>query len=114
MADEPAKIYSDQADVAIYLGDSGDGFTLPFKDKWRTPDAVAAVIGFIGTGAAVTAHLDDGHPLALLVGGAALTGAAVGLLSRLPVGRPSLPTRLIWCWHNLIPRVHATTTPETP
>ena len=41
--DEPAKIYSDQRTVTIYLGDSGDGFTMPFKEKWRAPDAIAAV-----------------------------------------------------------------------
>ena len=30
MADDtPAKVYSDQRDLPIYLGDSGDGFTLP-------------------------------------------------------------------------------------
>jgi hypothetical protein len=55
--ESPAKIYSDQRTVTIHLGDSGDGFTLPFKEKSRAADAAAAVIGFIATGAAVTANL---------------------------------------------------------
>ena len=63
-ADAPAKIYSDQRTVTIHLGDSGDGFTLPFKEKWRAPDAAAAVIGFIATSAAVTANLTSGHACA--------------------------------------------------
>ena len=45
-SDTPAKIYSDQRTVTIHLGDSGDGFTLPFKEKWRAPDAAAAVHRF--------------------------------------------------------------------
>ena len=63
----PAKIYSDQRTVTIHLGDSGDGFTLPFKEKWRAPDAAAAVIGFIATGAAVTANLTSGYALRILI-----------------------------------------------
>ena len=43
--DTPAKVYSDQRGLPIYLGDSGDGFTLPLKEKWRAPDAFAAVTG---------------------------------------------------------------------
>ena len=105
MDDAPAKIYSDQRTVAIYLGDSGDGFTLPFKEKWRAPDAIAAVVGFIATGAAVTANLTGGHALAILVLGTLITVAAVWALSRLPVHRPSLSTRLRWWWANLVPRV---------
>jgi hypothetical protein len=106
MADDaPAKVYSDQRDLPIYLGDSGDGFTLPLKDKWRAPDAFAAVIGFVATGAAVTAHLTSGNALTILVGGAALTAAAVALLSRLPHGRPSLNTRARWWLANLRPGV---------
>jgi hypothetical protein len=47
--DTPAKIYSDQGEVTIYLGDSGDGFTMPFKEKWRAADGIAGVAGFIIT-----------------------------------------------------------------
>ena len=36
-SDTSAKIYSDQRSLPIHLGDSGDGFTLPFKEKWRAP-----------------------------------------------------------------------------
>ena len=102
--DEPAKIYSDQRTVTIHLGDSGDGFTLPFKEKWRAPDAIAAVVGFIATGAAVTANLTGGHALTILGLGTLATAAAVWALSRLPVQRPSLTTRLHWWWANLLPR----------
>ncbi len=103
--DAPAKVYSDQRDLPIYLGDSGDGFSLPLKEKWRAPDAFAAVLGFVVTGAAVTANLTGGHALSILVGGAAATAAAVGLLSRLPHGRPSLATRAGWWWRDLHPTV---------
>jgi hypothetical protein len=101
---DPAKIYSDQRTVTIHLGDSGDGFTLPFKEKWRAPDAVAAVVGLIGTGAAVTATLDGGYALRILVIGIALTVTAVWLLSKLPSTRPSLTTRAAWAWQNLRPK----------
>ena len=80
----PPRSTPTSARVTIYLGDSGDGFTLPFKEKWRAPDAVAAVIGFIVTGAAVTANLTSGHALRILIVGALLTAAAVWLLSKLP------------------------------
>jgi hypothetical protein len=103
--DAPAKVYSDQRDLPIYLGDSGDGFTLPLKEKWRAADAFAAVTGFVVTGTAVTANLTGGHALMILVSGAASTAAAVWLASRLPHGRPSLTTRAHWWWQNIHPRV---------
>jgi hypothetical protein len=103
--DAPAKVYSDQRDLLIYLGDSGDGFTLPLKEKWRAPDAFAAVTGFVVTGAAVTANLNSGHALTILVGGAAITAATAWLASRLPHGRPSLATRARWWRQNLHPTV---------
>jgi hypothetical protein len=104
-SDAPAKIYSDQRTVTIHLGDSGDGFMLPFKEKWRASDAGAAVIGFIATGAAVTANLTSGYALRILILGVVLTAAAVWLLSKLPATRPSLATRARWCWANTRPRV---------
>ena len=104
-ADAPAKVYSDQRAITIHLGDSGDGFTLPFKEKWRAPDAAAAVIGFIATGAAVTANLTSGYALHILVIGLALTVAAVWLLSQLPSARPTVATRARWVWADLAPRV---------
>ena len=103
--DDPAKIYSDQRTVTIHLGDSGDGFTLPFKEKWRAPDACAAVIGFVVTAGLVTAHLDSGYALRILVVGIAITVTAVSLLSKLPSARPSLSTRTVWMWANARPRV---------
>lgn len=103
-ASTPAKIYSDQRTVTIHLGDSGDGFTLPFKEKWRAPDAAAAVIGFIATGATVTANLTSGSALRILIIGAALTIAAVWLLSNLPSTRPSLAIRLLWLCADVRPR----------
>ena len=103
--DEPAKIYSDQRTVTIHLGDSGDGFTLPFKEKWRAPDAAAAVVGHVVTAGLVTAHLDSGYALRILVVGIAITVTAVSLLSKLPSARPSLSTRTVWMWANARPRV---------
>ena len=104
-SDAPAKIYSDQRAITIHLGDSGDGFTLPFKEKWRAPDAAAAVIGFILTGAAVTANLTSGYALRILIAGVVLTVAAVWLLSKLPAARPTLATRARWLGADLRPRV---------
>jgi hypothetical protein len=106
MVDEtPAKVWSDQRDLPIYLGDAGDGFRLPFKEKWRLPDACAALIGFIVTGAAVTANLDSGRALLILVTGVVVTAAAVWLLSKLPASRPSIATRLVWFVADVRPRV---------
>jgi hypothetical protein len=105
VSDAPAKIYSDQKNLPIYLGDSGDGFTLPGKEKWRAPEAIAAVTGVLGTATMVTLGLDGGHALTLLILGLALTVAAVWLLGKLPVHRPSLATRAVWLWHNTLPRV---------
>ncbi|WP_006243409.1 hypothetical protein [Mycolicibacterium tusciae] len=103
--DVSAKIYSDQRSLPIHLGDSGDGFTLPFKEKWRAPDAFAAVLGFIVTGALVTANINSGNALRLLIIGVVVTAAAVWLLSKLPATRPSLRTRARWRWENLRPQV---------
>lgn len=108
----PAKIYSDQRTVTIHLGDSGDGFTLPFKEKWRAPDAIAAVAGFLITGAAVTANIDAGYALHILIVGAALTVIAVWLLSKLPSTRPSPNTRAMWMWENLRPQVRSSHRPR--
>jgi hypothetical protein len=112
MPDAPAKIYSDQRTVTICLGDSGDGFTLPFKEKWRAPDAAAAVFGFIVTGALVTANLTSGYALRILIAGAVLTVAAVWLLSKLPATRPTLATRARWCWANTHPRLSCSHRPQ--
>jgi hypothetical protein len=106
-SDAPAKIYSDQRSITIHLGDSGDGFTLPFKEKWRAPDAAAAVIGFIVTGALVTANLTSGYALRILIVGAVLTVTAVWLLSKLPAARPTLATRARWLHADIRPRVSA-------
>ena len=91
----------DQGDITIYLGDSGDGFTMPFKEKWRAPDAIAGVAGFIITAALVTANLNSGHAGTILAAGFVLTVAAVWLLSKLPTSRPSTATRLVWMLENL-------------
>jgi hypothetical protein len=104
-ADDPAKIYSDQATVVTYLGDSGSGFRMPFREKWRVPDAAAAVIGFIATGATTTAQLDSGHAINVLGTGTGLTVCAVWLLAKLPATRPSLATRARWLRARLRPRL---------
>jgi hypothetical protein len=106
MADEtPAKVWSDQRDLPIHLGDSGDGFRLPFKEKWRLPDAVALLVGFVATASLVTVNLESGNALLIAVIGSALTAAAVGALSKLPASRPSIATRLRWWLADLRPRV---------
>jgi hypothetical protein len=109
MVDEaPAKVWSDQRDLPIHLGDAGDGWRLPFKEKWRFPDAAAALIGFLATAALVTANLENGNPLGILVVGAALTSAAVWALGKLPATRPSLRTRAVWWLANARPQLSCT------
>jgi hypothetical protein len=106
MVDEtPAKVWSDQRDLPIYLGDAGDGFRLPFKEKWRMPDATAALVGFVITASLATVNLESGDALLILAVGTVLTAAAVWLLSKLPAHRPSLRTRLRWWLADLRPRV---------
>jgi hypothetical protein len=113
MVDEsPAKVWSDQRDLPIYLGDAGDGFRLPFKERWRLPDACAALIGFIVTGAAVTLNLDSGRALLILVVGVTVTAAAVWLLSKLPASRPSIRTRVAWFLADLRPHVSCSHPPK--
>jgi hypothetical protein len=115
--DTPAKVWSDQRDLPIHLGDSGDGFRLPFKEKWRLPDAVALLVGFVVTASLVTVNLETGNALIIAVVGIALTAAAVWALSKLPATRPSLRTRLRWWLADLRPRVscsHHTSIRESP
>ena len=102
--EEAAKVWSDQRDLPIHLGDSGDGFRLPFKEKWRAPDAAAALIGFVVTASLVTFNLESGSALIILVVGVAVTAAAVWLLSKLPASRPSIRTRIKWWLADLRPR----------
>ena len=103
--DSPAKVWSDQRDLPIYLGDSGDGFRLPGKENWRAPDAIAALIGLSVTAILVTFNLDSGHAGTILVIGVLVSVAAVIALSKLPATRPSLSTRLDWFLADLRPRV---------
>lgn len=78
---------------------------MPFKEKWRLPDALAALLGFIGTAALVTAHLEDGDALTILAVGSATTAVAVWALGKVPVVRPSVRTRMAWWLANFRPRV---------
>lgn len=106
MVDEaPAKVWSDQRDLPIHLGDSGDGFRLPFKEKWRLPDAAAALAGFVLTASLVTLHLESGNAVVIGVIGFALTAVAVWAAAKLPATRPSLRTRLQWWLADLRPAV---------
>jgi hypothetical protein len=106
MADEtPAKVWSDQRDLPIHLGDAGDGFRMPFKEKWRFPDALAALMGFCVTAGLVTLNLESGNALRILVIGAAVTVLAVWALGKLPAVRPSIRTRLGWWLANAHPQV---------
>jgi hypothetical protein len=115
MVDEtPAKVWSDQRDLPIHLGDSGDGFRLPFKEKWRLPDAVALLVGFVVTASLLTANLQSGNALLIAVIGVAVTAAAVWALSKLPATRPSVRTRLLWWLADLRPRVSCSHHPTRP
>jgi hypothetical protein len=114
--DAPAKVWSDQRDLPIHLGDSGDGFRIPFKEKWRRPDATALLVGFIVTASLVTLNLESGGAITIAVIGAALTALAVWALSKLPATRPSIRTRLRWWLADLHPTVscsHRVGTPDT-
>ena len=114
MVDEaPAKVWSDQRDLPIHLGDAGDGFRMPFKEKWRFPDALAALTGFCVTSALVTANLDNGNALPLLVAGVAVTVVAVWALGKLPAVRPSIATRLNWWLANARPAVSCSHRPTS-
>lgn len=105
--DSPAKVWSDQRDIPIYLGDTGDGWRIPFREKWRVPDACAALIGFVVTSSLATLDLQSGgtNGLTILVVGAMLTALAVTLLAKLPASRPSWRTRLTWRLNDLRPQV---------
>jgi hypothetical protein len=117
MVDEaPAKVWSDQRDLPIHLGDAGDGFRLPFKEKWRLPDALALLLGFTVTASLVTFNLESGNALIILVVGVVVTAAAVWLLGKLPAVRPSIRTRFNWWLANLRPQVfcsHHASDPES-
>jgi hypothetical protein len=115
--DSPAKVWSDQRDLPIHLGDSGDGFRLPFKETWRLPDALALLVGFVATSSLVTLNLQSGHPLTIAMIGIAATAAAVWALSKLPATRPTLRTRLQWWLADLRPTVscsHEASPPGVP
>jgi hypothetical protein len=103
--DAPAKVWSDQRDLPIHLGDAGDGTRFLFKEKWRFPDALAALLGFCVTAGLVTLNLDNGNALHILVIGVLVTVAAVWGLSKLPAVRPSIRTRLGWWLANARPQV---------
>lgn len=106
MVDEaPAKVWSDQRDLPIHLGDAGDGFRFPFKEKWRFPDALAALIGFCLTAGLVTLNLENGNALRILVVGVVGTVISVWALGKLPAVRPSLRTRWNWWVANAHPQV---------
>ncbi|MUL48367.1 hypothetical protein FZI85_27630 [Mycobacterium sp. CBMA293] len=106
MVDEaPAKVWSDQRDLPIHLGDSGDGFRIPGKEKWRLPDALAALIGFVATLSLVTLNLESGNAIQILVVGVVLTVVAVWALDKLPYRRPSLRSRFTWWLANLRPQI---------
>ena len=103
--DAPAKVWSDQRDLPIHLGDAGDGTRFLFKEKWRFPDALAALLGFCVTAGLVTLNLENGSALPILVIGAAVTVLAVWALGKLPAVRPSIRSRLGWWLANARPQV---------
>ncbi|MEB3033401.1 hypothetical protein [[Mycobacterium] nativiensis] len=114
MADDtPAKVWSDQKDLPINLGDAGDGFRLPFKEKWRFPDALAALIGFCTTAALLTFNLENGNVLPILAFGVIGTVIAVWALGKLPAVRPSIRTRIQWWLADARPQVSCSHRTET-
>ena len=98
MSTEPdprrAKVYTDLSEFVVYLSKSRNGFALPEFRRWRAPDAIAGVGGFL---------------LTIIL----TTVAAVIVLGRLPKFGPSGLTRLRWRLEARSPRTTATHLPAS-
>lgn len=89
---------------------------MPFKEKWRLPDALALLVGFVVTASLITVNLESGNALIIAVIGIVVTALAVWALSKLPASRPSMRTRLHWWLADLRPQVscsHRAAAPES-
>ena len=117
MSTEPdprrAKVYTDLSEFVIYLSKSRNGFALPEFRRWRAPDAIAGVGGFLLTIMVTVATFGSGYPGYVLIVGIIATVAAVIVLGRLPKFGPSGLTRLRWRLEARSPRTTATHLPAS-
>ena len=115
MSTEPdprrAKVYTDLSEFVVYLSKSRNGFALPEFRRWRAPDAIAGVGGFLLTINLTVATFGSGYPGYVLIVGIIATVAAVIVLGRLPKFGPSGLTRLRWRLEARSPRTTATHLP---
>ena len=117
MSTEPdprrAKVYTDLSEFVVYLSKSRNGFALPEFRRWRAPDAIAGVGGFLLTIMVTVATFGSGYPGYVLIVGIIATVAAVIVLGRLPKFGPSGLTRLRWRLEARSPRTTATHVPAS-
>ena len=117
MSTEPdprrAKVYTDLSEFVVYLSKSRSGFALPEFRRWRAPDAIAGVGGFLLTIMVTVATFGSGYPGYVLIVGIIATVAAVIVLGRLPKFGPSGLTRLRWRLEARSPRTTATHVPAS-
>ena len=117
MSTEPdprrAKVYTDLSEFVVYLSKSRNGFALPEFRRWRAPDAIAGVGGFLLTIMVTVATFGSGYPGYVLIVGIIATVAAVIVLGRLPKFGPSGLTRLRWRLEARSPRTTATHLPAS-
>lgn len=106
-----AKVYTDLSEFVVYLSKSRNGFALPEFRRWRAPDAIAGVGGFLLTIILTVATFGSGYPGYVLIVGILATVAAVIVLGRLPKFGPSGLTRLRWRLEARSPRTTATHLP---
>ena len=115
MSTEPdprrAKVYTDLSEFVVYLSKSRNGFALPEFRRWRAPDAIAGVGGFLLTIILTVATFGSGYPGYVLIVGIIVTVAAVIVLGRLPKFGPSGLTRLRWRLEARSPRTTCTHLP---
>jgi hypothetical protein len=108
-----AKVYTDLSEFVVYLSKSRNGFALPEFRRWRAPDAIAGVAGFLLTIILTVATFGSGYARYVLIVGIIATVAAVILLGRLPKFGPSGLTRLRWRLEASSPRTTCTHLPAS-
>ncbi len=108
-----AKLYTDLSEVVTYLSRSRSGMAMPDFRRWRAPDAVAGVGGFLGTVALTVATLGSGYARYVLVLGLITTVMAVIALGRLPKFGPTGLTRTRWWLEARSPRTTCTHSPSS-
>jgi hypothetical protein len=108
-----AKVYTDLSEFVVYLSKSRNGFALPEFRRWRAPDAIAGVGGFLLTIVLTVATFGGGYARYVLIAGIIVTVAAVIVLGRLPKFGPSGLTRLRWRLEAHSPRTTCTHLPAS-